>query len=442
MVMTAETKQNTSQHIATNLQQLSGYQPTLLRIHLLSNANLGSTSGRAILDRPTQVDAIHELPYVPNSALRGVIREGWNHQVNKVFGSRKFQRNLDDPDDTPGKLFIGNGDLLAFPLHTIDGERCWVFPRITIAKLLFLFDRTDYSDLLAVLNSGGYHHTVLAIPEIPELPVAVDLRQVPTSHKPTADHLFGLLQHLSGNIVRKTDYLLVVDEKLAVDLWRLAAEVRTQTRLSKEKAAEDGSLRTVETVPEGSIFLSLMEWREQGSLPFPKKIIQVGSGEGGGLGFCQIALTEFSIPQNGTSTLPRTLLTKAVKAVVVKADMTNMFAAIENVLPPKRSDAFRKKLRTAILDFGSRMHREGFSAAIAFCFAKAKLNAKNRSAEAQAYEYLVKLLLEKSTIDNDEMVQQMSAAPAKVFQHQVMYRWQWLRRFAEFELLTSEGETP
>jgi hypothetical protein len=55
---------------------------------------------------------------------------------------------------------------------------------------------------------------------------------------------------------------------------------------------------------------------------------------------------------------------------------------------------------------------------------------------------LVKLLLEKSTIDNDEMVQQMSAAPAKVFQHQVMYRWQWLRRFAEFELLTSEGETP
>lgn len=43
----------------------------LIRIQLLANANFGSASGAVTLDRPTQLDAYYEMPFIPNSSLRG-----------------------------------------------------------------------------------------------------------------------------------------------------------------------------------------------------------------------------------------------------------------------------------------------------------------------------------------------------------------------------------
>ena len=45
----------------------------LIRIQLLANANFGSASGVVTLDRPTQLDAYYEMPFIPNSSLRGVM---------------------------------------------------------------------------------------------------------------------------------------------------------------------------------------------------------------------------------------------------------------------------------------------------------------------------------------------------------------------------------
>ena len=44
-------------------------QHLFIRIQLLQNANFGAASGKVTLDRPTQVDAYLELPFVPNSTL-------------------------------------------------------------------------------------------------------------------------------------------------------------------------------------------------------------------------------------------------------------------------------------------------------------------------------------------------------------------------------------
>src|SRR5437763_15492238 len=110
----------------------------LVRFAALTPANLGSAYGEATLDRPTRKEARFGLPYLPDSALKGVLAgalgdEGEAREA--LFGSA----DRDATDTQPGRfgepspVIFGNGELLAFPVPVVGGAPAWVFPALHLA---------------------------------------------------------------------------------------------------------------------------------------------------------------------------------------------------------------------------------------------------------------------------------------------------------------------
>jgi CRISPR/Cas system CMR subunit Cmr4 (Cas7 group RAMP superfamily) len=164
----------------------------LLRLEALTPANLGSAAGEATLDRPTQKEAQSGLPFLPDSALKGVLAgflgktpleedDSPAHGRERVFGS---------PDragisGTPAPLVLGNGDLLCFPLAAPNGLTVWIFSALALGRALRLDPGTGDadSDALGLLAALEEERTprAFAWPDLPPLPGSESLTPLTTA---------------------------------------------------------------------------------------------------------------------------------------------------------------------------------------------------------------------------------------------------------------------
>lgn len=122
----------------------------------------------------------------------------------------------------PGKLVIGNGDLLTFPVLSETGERCWVFPVQNIYKFLALEALVSAPvklEKLARLIYAGVNenrHNVLGIPAIPLFNIPFTIQQVSLSK--LGDELKTVVKSLSnwcGNWIPGDEPLLIVAHQTA-----------------------------------------------------------------------------------------------------------------------------------------------------------------------------------------------------------------------------------
>lgn len=118
----------------------------LVRLEAISPAHLGAAEGGAALDRPTQKDALTELPYVPDSALKGVLASRFGNPSDEepnagreaIFGAPDRAGSPGRPrrPGRPGALVAGNGEMLCFPLPARDGLPVRCFPALAVARFL------------------------------------------------------------------------------------------------------------------------------------------------------------------------------------------------------------------------------------------------------------------------------------------------------------------
>lgn len=424
----------------------------IVRIQLLTNGNFGAASGRVTLDRPTQLDAYLGLPFIPNSSLRGVIRNFWETipsppvDTEKAFGTRREEEKETEErkENQPGNFIIGNGDLLAFSVSTAEGERCWIVVMHTVCKYIRLGELSDnsfseYDNILqlaqAIYNLSGKIHPVVGLPRIPDLSLPYSLDQIAApDFKDVIKSFLALLEYWVGDWLPKNETLLVVDEDIARYLWQREAEIRDMTALTKKKIAKPQSLRRIETIPEGSLFLSFISG--YGSPPISHRIdgIQFGSGEGVGLGFCRLASlkgdgpNDMKIPSFDTEEV-----SGSVAEFKIMGEVFNAVYKAENSISRMDED-FRKKVRSAVRMFGWRMTDEGLTAAIAFALAKAKPYAKSRGEndEKEVYRWVLKVVLN----DNGDLKKYKGkpwfTEDFKPQDKQLVYlRWKWLSKFSE-----------
>lgn len=428
----------------------------LIRLTLISNTNIGALSGHATLDRPTQVDAYYGLPFLPNSAIRGVLRDACaaspddkiNKRVQHFFGSSNRITSIGD-DNYAGHLIIGNGDILAFPVLSFTGERCWVFPRINILKFLHLEGLThvDCPELSSIINRLTQYERdavhVFAAPELPPFSAPFTIKQMQAEVGDTAGKLLALVSRWAGKPFPGNETIIVADERTSGYLWQQAAEVRNATALKNNtKAARAQSLRRIETIPQDAIFCSFFTLIGEEQFQFPLEILQIGSAEGSGLGYCRLAVIPATFSANEEDLAPPGANQGRPKKISENYKL--MHRAYEAIFQANKEDQkFRDKLATAIGDFGWRLHNEGLEATIAFTLAKSKPAIKEinkRKPEKRAYEWLGKYLL---NIDGD--LRAFNGLPwftqpfERTFAAEVLSRWQWLRRASELELQTTRN---
>lgn len=423
-----------------NIQQ----EHQLICIQLLANANFGSASGRVTLDRPTQVDAYFGLPFIPNSSLRGVMHalcELDNHPLLKsAFGLSDTNEEGDRIPNVPGNLVIGNGDLLAFPVLAENGERFWVFPVQNIYKFLALEELFASTVKLARLAKLIYtpssedQTNALGIPAIPFLNTPFTIKQIPTTqNREEIAQLLMVLRKWCTGWIPEDDPLLIVSHQTASYLWDKAADIRDATALNPKKTAQSQSLRRIETIPEGTIFLSLVTYLDDKPLTFTDRPIQVGSSEGKGLGFCRLAVIEEGDVEHP---FPAIAATSAEEMPTNAEIMMTIYSAIDELTTNENSDeSLRKKVRTAIGDFGWRMQTEGLEAALAFALAKAKPHSAKRTTENNAYKWFLQTLLstngELKPAPGEQWFAETFTEAEKIA---IRQRWLWLRKYAEIRL--------
>ncbi len=421
---------------------------SFLRIKLLTPANFGSAGGRATMDSPTQVDVYTHLPYIPDSSLKGVLKCAFeftnSKKLDEIFGTPDINSEQDkilsSTHSSSGKLVVGNGELLAFPYLSENGERIWIFPMDNITKFIYLEKLNNIHYNFDQLLKRFYmrDNFILLITSNSNSTINIDFDFTLLNCDDIGTELKALCKCLKNwceNDIPNTDPWLIANRKAAERFWHRSLEDRTLTALNKQKSALGQSLRRIELVPEGSVFLSLVTWLDSTSLTFQFDSIQVGAWESLGLGFCKISniLNHSSTPNNQRC---------ASSNIVQNISLNNhqlMIGCHKKILQLANDNSasdYRAKIWPILNNFGIRVHLEGFEAALAFEFAKAKLNSNSTpTAEIKAHRwFLVNILNIKSSELKDCWRHWFSDSINTLQKQQILLTWQWLKRYSEIIL--------
>ena len=96
--------------------------PKLYHLHALSALHCGTGQSAGVVDLPIARDRASNLPLVPGSSLRGVLREDFAGKdeslENTLFGPRKISSN---EEAYAGRLAVGDAHLLLLPIRALAG---------------------------------------------------------------------------------------------------------------------------------------------------------------------------------------------------------------------------------------------------------------------------------------------------------------------------------
>lgn len=404
----------------------------LLRLAAVTPANFGDAGGNATVDRPVALDAWDHLPYLPGSALKGVLAgrfgnlglpgEDLDPRRAALFGGP----DTAESPGGPGSLVIGDGELLAFPVRLRTGGRATVLVGRTVyrpRRLGFL----DLPGLRRVERPDGYQGAVP--PEA--LPVAARWSD------------FGIgaaaLSALAGE--GGGSEALVAAPEAAEALWRAAVEERTQTALGEGRVVERGSLRSVELIPPGTVFVSLVSNLGEGPAGLgPATPLQVGAWEAVGCGFLEPSV--WVPPGFAAGGKAPERPAPRIESPPDHEVMLRAFTAVRAIRAERPDEA--AVARSALLDLGPRLRIRGLPGTLAFCLAKAGGEERpgRRSPEREAYRWLLRQLLGLEPAAPFAGVHRRAVAAisgAEPPPAELETTWLWLRRYAE-TLLRAEDE--
>lgn len=355
-----------------------------LRLQLVSPANFGSSGGRATLDRPVALSSWTSLPLIPFSSLGGVLAGRFgdvyadrpskrlNQRRTAIFGSP------DNPDTgvagSAGKLVFGDGEMLSFPAPLADGRTAHVVSMTTVAWLA----RTGF----AICNMPPVVNRSLAYTRLGGLPGGVETDGNPGVVPALLDSLAPLIG------VRSQDLVLAAPDA-ARALWRSAAEVRTMTALSAPtKRVRAGTLRRVELVPAGTVFIALLT-NQSGEVDLGPERLQLGAWEAWGCGHVRASVLvtppAAPAPAKVDPTIPDGSRLRRDDELMVDA-----FKAVEG------APADRSGLRSLMRETAGRLRMQGLPSTLAFSLAKAK--APKESQERAAHRWLLATLFQEPDV--------------------------------------------
>jgi CRISPR/Cas system CMR subunit Cmr4 (Cas7 group RAMP superfamily) len=453
-----------------------------LRLEVVTPANLGSAAGEVTLDRPTQKESWYGLPYLPDSALKGVLAAPYG-DVTRPGGNREREAVFGAPDrgatrGHAGPVVIGNGEILAFPVPCRDGRVAWAFPAGSTARAVSMGaapaagPSSRVLDLLWNLDQDAAAGHAAAWPTMPELALPFSLDA--WTGGPATGALHDAVAHLcrlAGPGVPASGPLLIMGSRTAAAVWRCAAERRVLTALDAgQRTVARGSLRAVELIPAGTVFLSLVSVLVPATaLPAPGRLA-VGAWESLGLGWVRPEMVEPMAERIATAapTAQRPgpvgtgagagetpgARTKAGSAVAAQNEAEIMMAMHQAVAALREGGDrdLQGVARSAVAAFGPRAHFSGLAAALAFELAKAKPMQARPKTEARAHRWLLTALLtpEPDPVQAPGPCRPLLAwlghAPAfsaeRLAEQRdlVLVRWRWLRRYGELGLAGPAGD--
>ena len=107
---------------------------------------VGAGSSVGAIDLPIMRERHTRIPIIPGSSIKGVLRDLWNTKDdNGKIAADDVQDNIFGKSEAAGKLIVGEGRTLAFPVRSARGMFAWVTSPLALER--FARDTADKIDI-------------------------------------------------------------------------------------------------------------------------------------------------------------------------------------------------------------------------------------------------------------------------------------------------------
>lgn len=283
-------------------------QTRIFHLQNLTALHVGTGQGVGVVDLPIARSKATNLPIVPGSAIKGVLRDELKSQgiiqdgdVNVLFGK-------DKDADHAGAIAFGDANLLILPIRSFAGTVAFA----TCPYILRQYGR-DIKENLTLTTEENKAYVVEGSALLLGNKIALedlDIVAKPTQEvKAIADKISQALYPdgtANANEWREqfSQRLVILPDNIFSFLADTATEIRTRIRIIREtKIVQDGALWTEENLPAEAVLwgvLGVSKARDKSNrseeelanlLPKDEVNIQIGGKHTVGRGFCRLLIS-------------------------------------------------------------------------------------------------------------------------------------------------------
>ncbi len=267
----------------------------ILSILTRTPLHVGAGASVGVIDLPVQRERHTQIPIIPGSSLKGVLRDLWpdgeKEERERLFGS--------DPGATSGlkagDLLIGEARAVCFPARSAKGSFAWLTSPLALRRYSRDCGRGDVKELdepLADERAKAGEAVLLNNSVVlEEYSFGAD-RLSPAVSAVLKDFLPGdsLLASLPSRLV-------LVSDGIYSHFCANACEVQQRIRIEDEThVVKEGALFNQENVPSETLFYAVIGERDSGGsldrlaqrLAQVGGVLQIGGDETVGLGYCSV----------------------------------------------------------------------------------------------------------------------------------------------------------
>ncbi|MGK9451812.1 type III-B CRISPR module RAMP protein Cmr4 [Acidithiobacillus caldus] len=242
---------------------------TLYHLHALSPVHVGVGQAIGIVDLPIARERAANLPMIPGSAVKGVLRDYFSGSPlqNTLFGPERIQKS---EDSYAGAMVFGDALLLALPVRSLVGMVSFVTSPFLLSRYRQAALRTGMKDLPAVpvvhqendalvtsqsantTRAGGQKHDKLILEDL-------DLfAKASVEAQAWSDVLGSILEEPDWTSHFAARFSVVSDSVLGF-LADTAMEIRSRIRIDNDRhTVAKGALWYEENLPAESLLFGIL----------------------------------------------------------------------------------------------------------------------------------------------------------------------------------------
>ena len=265
----------------------------ILHIFTRTPLHVGAGSSVGAIDMPIQRERHTQIPIIPGSSLKGVLRDLWVKKSPEQY--ELFGPEGDEKDHFAGNLLVGEARAVCFPVRSAKGSFAWLTSPLALQRYA-----RELGAVAPDIKLGD--DQCLAAKEVIVKEDSVVLEEYCFKSAGTPDAAVALLKDaLASDPLWATlgQRLVVVSDGIFSHFCASACEVQQRIRIDDESGTvAPGGLFNQENVPSETLFYAVMGQRDmkKKGLDLLKakieeiKVLQIGGDETIGLGFCSVAM--------------------------------------------------------------------------------------------------------------------------------------------------------
>ena len=280
----------------------------LFLLHALSPLHAGTGRGVGMIDLPIAREKATNIPYLPGSSLKGVLRDACTVDKTRelVFGP-----DTSNAETGAGAINITDLRLLLLPVRSLRGTFAWVTSPFLLQRLLRDTKTLKDVSLPTSIPLPIEDETCLVVAEesklfgsenqeviLEDIPLRADTDTTQDIVKTWANKLAEILFPGDANWKKTfTERFCIVSDDVISFLLEVGTEVTARIALESDtKTVKDGALWYEESLPSESILSGLVIANKSEEKVFStiteltKTPIQVGGNATVGRGFCKTRL--------------------------------------------------------------------------------------------------------------------------------------------------------